>query len=119
MSQITLSDGTNDVTIQECTEERPTMRIAYDARIDVDGQPRLYTIPEPLTYLHFAGRLLAKEEAQQIESWSADETELTYTGRDGVSDGGWRIHADPPAKISRKDGDSLDWLIDARLWRLS
>jgi hypothetical protein len=119
VSQINLSDGSDVVVVEDCLEERPTERIAYDVRHGVDGTPTVYMIHDSIVYLHFAGRLLTKADVQQIEAWSSASTILSYTGRDGVADGGWRMHADPPAKINRKDGDSLDWMIDARLWRLS
>jgi hypothetical protein len=118
MSQITLSDGANTLTVWDCPEERPTERVVYDVRPDSEGVTRVYQKPAGILLLHLAGRLLTKADAERLEGWLRDLTLLSYAGRDGVTDGGWRIHGDPPPRIVRKDGDSDDWMIDFKLWRL-
>ena len=78
----------------------------------------VYTRHDALNEVGLSGRLKTPAEAQLVRTWIADQTLLSLVGRDGSQTSGWRIRPNPAPSIKRKEGDSPDWMVQVRLWRL-
>jgi hypothetical protein len=119
MPDISLTDGATTVTVREAQDRRPRADQPLETMIDLEtGRPVVYKSVRTLEALELSGRLQAKEEAERLEAWCTLECELCLIARDGEESFGWRLSTDPRPRIRRKDGDSLDWLADFKLWRL-
>jgi hypothetical protein len=114
---VSLSTLSVSVTIHESPEEREQKTRGMEVKDTATG-PILLIHDATLATMHVVGRLTAKADVITVEGWYDEQMELTYTGRDGVAQTGWRIHGEPAPRIVRKDGDSLDWNVDLRLWRI-
>ncbi len=117
MGVVKISDGTLIVSIEEVNENRPVSPVPIDALPDVFGNVVIYEKVGSLTEIPILGRVKSKAEAQRLEGF-IDKSDLTMTERDGTVTGGWRIRNDPAPSIKRKDGDSKDFSVDFKLWRL-
>ncbi|MCL5942145.1 MAG: hypothetical protein M1325_01220 [Actinobacteria bacterium] len=118
MSAVTLTDGALVVTIHEAPEERPSRARPFALQPDTLGAPVIYERTDALVEVPLSGRLLTKGDVVILETWSEEGALLTLTERDGTTSPGWRVKPGPAPRIRRKDGDSADWLVDLRLWRL-
>ena len=115
---VVLGDGQRDCTFWEVTDEAPAWATPLEVSPDVSGNPVVYTRVDVLTEVGVDGRLKTKAEVETIERWLTQQTALYLTARDGTRTSGWRIKPAPQPKIQRKEGDSPDWLVAIRLWRL-
>lgn len=118
MAEIQLTDGAIVVTIYEAPEERSSSPRPLDVLHTTDGAPIVYERRAGLREVPISGRLLALADVTRLETWLAAGTIVALIERDGTTDPGWRIKPGPPPRIRRKDGDSADWLVDMRLWRI-
>lgn len=118
MAEIELTDGALVVTVYEAAEERPARPQALDVLPDTTGAPVVYQRNPGLEEVPLSGRLLTSADVTRLETWTAAGTPLTLTARDGSDTIGWRVKSGPAPRIRRKDGDSADWLVDLRLWRI-
>lgn len=115
---VVLSDGQRHCTFWEVTDETPTWPTPLEVSPDVDGNPVVYTRVDVLAEIGVDGRLKTKAEVDLIEQWIDEQTALYLTARDGTQTSRWHIKPAPQPKIQRKEGDSPDWLVAIRLWRL-
>jgi hypothetical protein len=114
---VTISDGAVAVGIEDVQQEqRPGTAVALDPVPDVLGHLVVYERSVSLRELSIRGRVLSKTEAELLESLIGST--VTLTERDGTATSGWHVRTDPPPNIRRKDGDSPDYLVDLKLWRL-
>lgn len=118
MAEIQLSDGALVVIVYEAPEERPSRPQPLDVLPDTSGAPIVYQRTAGLEEMPLSGRLLALADATRLETWMCGGALLTVTARDGAQSAGWRVKSGPAPRIRRKDGDSADWLVDMRLWRI-
>ena len=118
MAEIQLTNGALVVTVYEALEERPARPQALDVLPDTTGAPIVYQRNPSLEEVPLSGRLLAAADVTRIEAWTAAGALLTLTARNGSTSSGWRVKSGPAPRIRRKDGDSADWLVDMRLWRI-
>ncbi len=118
MAEIQITDGALVVTIHEAPEERPSAPRPLDVLPDTAGAPVIYERTGGLLEVPVSGRLLTASDVTRIETWTAAGSLVALIARDGVESAGWRIRTGPPPRIRRKDGDSADWLVDLRLWRI-
>ncbi|MHB8867433.1 MAG: hypothetical protein ACYC6T_08000 [Thermoleophilia bacterium] len=118
MAEIKLSDGALVVTVHGAPEERPARPQALDVLPDTAGAPVVYQRTPGLEEVPLSGRLLSFVDVTRLEAWTAAGALLTLTARDGSQSVGWRVKRGPAPRIRRKDGDSADWLVDLRLWRI-
>lgn len=116
MTVVTLSDGILTVDIEEVQENRAATPVALEPTPDVTGTLVIYERHNALRDLSISGRVKSKAEAERLEGFLSKE--LTVTERDGTLTTGWRIRTDPPPSIRRKDGDSPDYSVEFKLWRL-
>ena len=117
-SVVTLSDGIQVATFWEVTDEAPVTPKGLEVLSNAAGHPIVYTRGDVLNEVGLSGRVKTLAEAQLVERWLSAETELTLVGRDGSQTVGWRIRPTPSPQIKRKEGDSPDWLVQVKLWRL-
>jgi hypothetical protein len=115
---VELSDGQTPILIWEVDEETPSWPTPLEVLPDVAGGLVAYQRVDVLQEIGISGRLKTKAEVETLEGWIAQQTILGLTSRDGTISGGWRVKATPQPKIQRKDGDSPDWLVTIRLWRM-
>ena len=115
---VELTDGQTPILIWEVDEETPTWPTPLEVLPDVAGGLVVYQRVDVLQEVGISGRVKTKAEAQALEGWITAETVLTLIARDGTTTAGWRVKAAPQPKLQRKDGDSPDWLLTVRLWRL-
>jgi hypothetical protein len=118
MAEIQLTDGAVVVTVYEAPEERSSSARPLDVLHTTAGDPIVYERRAGLREVPISGRLLSSTDVNKLETWTAANTLVTLIERDGTTDPGWRIKPGPPPRIRRKDGDSADWLVDMRLWRI-
>ena len=118
MAEIQITDGALVVIIHEAPEERPSMPRPLDVLPDTSGAPVVYQRTSGLQEVPVTGRLLTAADVTRLETWTSSGSLLTLVARDGSESPGWRVKTGPPPRIRRKDGDSADWLVDLRLWRI-
>ena len=120
MSNVTMSDGAVLVTIEEVKQEPRSMPVATQTPMpSVDGSLVVYTEHSQLEEVGISGRVRTMAEIQKLEEWAENQTVISWTHRSGDITTNWRMRTGGPAlNFRRKDGDSPDYLVDFRLWRL-
>lgn len=119
MSVVSLSAGGLVVTIEEVPEERPVTPIGLNPLPDINGNIVVYERTDSLREVPVSGRVKTLIEIERLELWLEDNVGLKLTDRDSTETTGWMMKTgDPTPRLRRKDGDSADYLVDFRLWRL-
>jgi hypothetical protein len=113
---VLISDGVLIVTVEEVQEQFASATVGLEPLPDVNGDLVVYERHTGLRDLPVKGRVKTKAEAELLVDFVGQE--LTVTERDGTISMGWRVRTDPPPAIRRKDGDSPDYLVELKLWRL-
>lgn len=114
---VTLTDGVREVLIEEVQEERAETAAGVEFIPDITGALVAYERVSGVPELPISGRVKTKAEATCLESMVGRT--LTVYERDGTASTGWKIKTDPALRVRRKDGESKDYLVDLRLWRLT
>lgn len=118
MPSIVVTDGARTVTVEEAPDARPAAPVGMDVLPAVDGSLVVYERVGALREVPVVGRVKTKAEAETLEAFIAERAELYLTERDSTVTGGWKIKTEPAPSMRRKDGDSADWIVDLRLWRM-
>lgn len=116
MSKVLLEYGALVVEIEEVKEYQAQSPVALTPLPDINGNLVVYE-SDRLREIPISGRVKSKTEALRLVSFIGIE-DLTLTERDGTMSTGWQIRTEPAPVIQRKDGDSVDWSVSFRLWRL-
>jgi hypothetical protein len=117
MAVVSITNGSLSVDIEEVQEYRPNKATGFDMLPDINGEIIAYQKTTPgRTEVPVNGRVKSKVDADNLLSM-LDDT-LSMTERDGTISDDWQVLTDPPPVVRRKDGDSPDWEVQLRLWRI-
>jgi len=116
MSVVVLTGGPFSVEIEEVQEHRPLEPAGLDFLPDIYGQVVVYTKIPGIVDVPIVGRVKSKTDAENLLNMVGEP--ITMTERDGTSTSGWTIRTEPAPTVRKKDGDSPDWDVNMRLWRL-
>jgi hypothetical protein len=116
MGVVLISNGAVVVTVEEVQERLGSAAVGLDPLPDISGYLVVYERHSSLRELPISGRVKSKAEAERLAAFLGQQ--LSVTERDGTVTTGWQVRTDPPPVIKRKDGDSPDYLVELKLWRL-
>lgn len=117
MTVVVITNGGSVVNIEEVQEVRPAKPTGFDTLPDIHGDIIAYERTTPgRTEVPINGRVKTKPEAEALMAMVGDEVSMTE--RDGTVTTGWQMMTEPPPVVKRKDGDSPDWEVQLRLWRI-
>ncbi len=118
MPSIVITDGVRTVTVEEAPDVQAVKPVGMDFLPDANGNLVLYERAYAPREVPVVGRVKTKTEALHLGQFVLEGSLLYLTERDGTITSGWRIRTDPVPDIRRKDGDSADWNVNIRLWRV-
>jgi hypothetical protein len=117
MAVVNLSNGIDiSVDIEEVQENLPIEPAGLDFLPDITGTVVVYCKVPGLVEISLLGRVKSKDDAEDLMLLIGQD--ITLTERDGSVSNGWTMRTEPAPTAQRLDGDSPDYRVSMRLWRL-